>query len=324
MSAADAPVTWGIIGAGGVARRRMLPAVADHPRVRIGAVMVRSAERAAMLAAEFGALASYHRAEDLLADQAVEAVYIATPPDTHRELVEAAAAAGKHILLEKPMALSVEDARAMESAAQRAGVLLSVCFPMRHTASLRQLKAWLDAGELGHCTYLRAQMAKWYPLDAALWRADPAQSGGGVIMDLGSHLLDLAAWLLGPIESVEARGASAAWPVAVEDSAVIVLRCESGALGVLELSFAVAGNHSAVELYGTRGTARQVDSSLWRSTPTGVVQTTLAEDDVYRLELLDFQRALRGGPPPAVSAADGVINTHWLHQAYRSLARQST
>ncbi|MBI5833775.1 MAG: Gfo/Idh/MocA family oxidoreductase [Armatimonadetes bacterium] len=324
MSAADARVVWGFVGAGGVARRRMLPAVAGLPQVRVGAVMVREMARAEAIAAEFGADAAYDDVHAMLADPRLEAVYIATPPASHRALVEAAAAAGRHILLEKPMALTVADCEAMEQAAERAGVLLSVCFPMRHSAAMVRLRDWLLAGDLGDCTYLRAQMAKWYPLDAVLWRADPAQAGGGVVMDLGSHLLDLAVWLVGPLASVEAQVASRAWAVPVEDSALLALRFESGALGVLEMSFATAGNHTAVEVYGTHGTARQVDGGLWRSTPAGVEEVVLAEDDVYRLELLDFQQALRGGPPPRTSAADGRVNTHWLRQAYLSAARRGT
>jgi len=324
VSGADPPVIWGFVGAGGVARRRMLPAVAHLPQVRVGAVMVRDQGRAEAIAAEFGADAAYDSLGALLADPAVEAVYIATPPAGHRAQVEAAAAAGKHILVEKPMALSVADCEAMESAARDAGVLLGVCFPLRHTATMIALRAWLAAGELGELTYLRAQMAKWYPLDPDAWRADPAQAGGGVLMDLGSHLLDLAVWLGGPLATVDAQVSNRAWPAAVEDTAVLALRFESGALGVLELSFAAAGNHTAIEVHGTHGTARQVEGGLWRSTPAGVEQIGLAEDDVYRLELLDFGQALRGGTRPRGTSEDGRVNTHWLRQAYQSAARWCT
>ncbi len=323
--AVDGPVAWGFIGAGGVARRRMLPAVGGHPEVTVAAVMVRDQRRAECLAEEFGAGAAYDSTDSLLADPAVEAVYIATPPHVHGEQVEAAARAGKHILLEKPMALDVATCDRMLAAVAEAGVELAVCFPLRHTGALQLLRAWLVAGELGELVYLRAQLAKWYPLDAAAWRADPAQSGGGVIMDLGSHLLDLAAWLGGEVESVGAVASRMVWDVTVEDTALITVAFASGAQAVLEVSFAVHDSRNMIELYGTSGYALAPSprerGTVCRRSVNGEEEAQPETVNVYQRELLDFGAALRGGGSPATSGADGRLNVACLAAAYRAAER---
>ena len=315
-------VCWGFIGAGGVARRQMLPAVAARAEVRVGAVMVRDRARAAALAAEFGAAAAYHRSDDLLSDPQVEAVYIATPLNTHAELVCAAAAAGKHVLLEKPMALNLAQCDQMIAAADAAGITLAVCFPMRHAPANVQLRELLAAGRLGELVHLRSQMVKWYPLTTDAWRADPAQSGGGVLMDLGSHLFDLATWLAGPPTAVCAALAQRAWPVPVEDSAVALTRHAGGATATLEMSFAVGCASHTVELHGTLGTARLTSGSRGTvvavQTAEGQEELALPEANVYRLELLDFGRALRERRSPLTTAADGRVNTACLEAAYRA------
>lgn len=319
---------WGFLGAGGVARRCMLPAVCDRPETHLAAVMVRDQARAEAIANEFGAAAAYHRVDALLADPAVTAVYIATPLDTHRELVLAAAAAGKHILLEKPMALSVAEADEMLAAAADAGVRLAVCFPLRHTHAVRKLREWITAGELGELTYLRLQLAKWYPLEPDAWRADPARGGGGVLMDLGSHLLDLARWLAGPLTELRAVATQRAWATAVEDTSLVVGRHDSGAMSVLEVSFAVHGSDNACEVYGTRGWVR-VTAAHGTTVARRIVagqeeEIELPPVNVYAAELLDFSRALRSGEPTATTGEDGRANVADLARAYRSLREGGT
>lgn len=317
------PVAWGFIGAGGVARRRMLPAVAGLPEVRIAAVMVRERARAEAIAAEFGADAAYDQVDAVLADPGVEAVYIATPPDVHEQHVCAAAAAGKHVLLEKPMALDLAACDRMLAAVAAAGVRLAVCFPLRHTAAVGLLKQWLSDGALGPLTYLRAQLAKWYPLAPGDWRADPARAGGGVIMDLGSHLLDLAWYLGGPIESVAAVVANRAWDVSVEDTAILSVRFASGALASLELSFAAYDSDNAIEVYGTDGVAQvgapRDDTVVRRRTAGGEEELPVGAVNVYKAELLDFSDAVRNGREALTTGEAGRRNVACLEASYRSV-----
>jgi predicted dehydrogenase len=310
------PVVWGFVGAGGVARRRMLPALRGCREVRLGAVMVRDQARAEALAAEFGVARAYDRVEALLADSELEAVYIATPPDQHAAQVIAAARAGKHVLVEKPMALSVADCDAMLAAAREHAVRLAVCFPLRHDWGVQQLRATLASGALGELTVLRAQMVKPYPLPPGSWRADPRQAGGGVLMDLGSHLLDLAVWLGGPLAALHAELATSNGR-AVEDTAAVLLRFAGGALGTLEMSWVVGAPAYAIELGATAGRAVLDGEELRLLSPTGETRARVPGDDTYRRELLDFGAALRTGRPAATSGEDGRTNTAWLAAAYR-------
>ena len=316
-------VGWGFLGAGGVAKRQMLPAVVDHPEVRVAGVMVRDLGRAQELAATFGAAAAYDNYTELVNDPGVEAVYIATPPATHEVQVLTAIAAGKAVLLEKPMATTPDAARRMCDAAAKAGVLLAVCFPMRHTGANRALRQRIQDGALGQLVLLRAQMAKWYPLDESVWRADPEQAGGGVIMDLGSHLLDWVYYLSGEAVSISAMTAQRVWPVAVEDTAVLHLELTNGALASLELGFGVAGSHTALEVYGTHAVARQQGGKLRLETPDGVEEPALAGTNVYREELLDFGRALKAGRSAVTCGEDGYRNVAQLTAAYRAAAQGS-
>lgn len=316
------PIGWGFIGAGGVAYRRMLPAVHQLDEVRVAAVMVRDQARADAIAAEFGAAAAYDSVERLLADDGVEAVYVATPPQVHEEQVIAAAEAGKHILLEKPMALDLAACDRMLAATAAAGVALAVCFPLRHTGVVREMKRRISAGELGTLTYLRLQLAKWYPLDEAAWRADPVQSGGGVLMDLGSHLFDLAAYLGGPPGEVTALTARRGFDLAVEDTAVALLRLASGAVAVIETSFAAADSPNAIEVYGTEGallagSPRNEPRIRWLRRD-GEEEISVTSPNVYEAEVVDFGRALRADRPAATSGLDGRVNVGCLTAAYQA------
>ncbi len=320
--AAAGRTTWGFLGAGGIARRRMLPAVWDHPEVAVGAVMVRDQARAEALAAEFGAAAAYDRVDALLADPRLEAIYLATPPALHAAQAIAALEAGKAVLVEKPLAVTTAEAAAMLAAAERTGQRLGVCFPLRANPAVQAIQSWLAAGELGHLVYLRAQLAKWYPLTGDLWRADPRQAGGGVLLDLGSHLLDLAWLLAGPAARITAVLANRAFDVPVEDTACVTVQHESGALAVLELSFAAAGSDNAVEVYGTQGwlTWRSDGDGERLRRVTGGVEEEVrcAATNVYRSELVEFGRAVRSGAGLLAEAADGLRNVAWVEAAYRS------
>ncbi len=315
------PVGWGFVGAGGVARRQMLPAVAGEAGIRLAAVMVRDLARARRIGAEFGVAAAYDNVGALVNDPAVEAVYIATPPAGHEEQVVTACEHGKAVLLEKPMATDLAAARRMRAAAAAAGVLFAVCFPLRHNAAVRELRRRREAGWFGDLVLLRGQMAKWYPLDESVWRADPAQAGGGVLMDLGSHLLDWVYYLGGEAEALSAIIRRRVWDVAVEDTALVQVSLSNGALASLELGFSVCGSHQSLEVCGTRGTAVYRDGRLRCESADGAEEPECPARNVYREELLDFSHALRTGREAATTGADGERNVAQLLAAYEAAAQ---
>ncbi|MFC1806089.1 Gfo/Idh/MocA family protein, partial [Planctomycetota bacterium] len=167
-------IGWGVIGAGGIARRRTIPeGIVPARGAKLVAVMDVDKKAAKAVAAEFGGVASYTEIEPLLARGDVDAVYIATPAYVHAEQALAAIKAGKHALIEKPVAMTAAEARKIAAAAKRKGVTVGTGFMMRHHGAHRKIKRLIDDGVIGTPVLGRAQLSCWYPPIQGAWRQDP-------------------------------------------------------------------------------------------------------------------------------------------------------
>ena len=198
------PVRWGIIGAGGIAHRRTMSAMSEAENTVLQALMVRDMERARKLAEEHGARSYYDSVDGVLSDTEVDAVHIATPVYLHCKHVIQAAEHGKHVLCEKPMAMNVDECKSMIDACDQNGVHLEICFLLRFHPYYIKQKQMIADGELGEIIEARTSLMKWYPIEEGLWRRDPTRAGGGVLMDLGPHVIDLLSYLLGDTSKVSA------------------------------------------------------------------------------------------------------------------------
>ena len=234
-----------------MARRRTIPAILKARNADLRAVMVRDLCRAREIAQEFGAPAWYDSVEDLLKDPEVDVVHVATPVYLHREFVVGAARAGKHVLCEKPMALNAREAEEMVRACREAGVVLMVAFVLRFHPGLRVVRDLL--GRIGRPVLGRVQLLKLAPREHGSWRLDPELSGGGVLMDIGSHALDLLFLLFGDVKAIWADLGNRAFDWPVEDTARVGLRFMGGCLGEAFLSFGVPRMGRFLEVYGTEG-----------------------------------------------------------------------
>ncbi len=193
----------------------------------------------------------------LLARDDIDAVCICTPSGLHAAQTIAAARAGKHVLVEKPIALTLEDADAMIAACREASVLLGVALQRRTEPVFRSVRAAIEAGELGRLTlggitipYLRPQ--SYY--ESASWRGTWALDGGGALMNQGIHLVDMLLWFMGDIAEVQSAAATLAHQIEVEDCVTATLRFQNGALGTIGATTAAApGFPHRVEVYGDRG-----------------------------------------------------------------------
>lgn len=326
-------IGWGIVGFGWVAQDYMAPAIlaAGH---RLAAVCdPRLDARAA--AEALGASAHAHLA-DLLDEPGVDAVYVATPNDRHREAVEAAAAAGKAVLCEKPMATSLEDARAMARACSHAGVLYGTAFDQRHHPAHRAMRDAIRAGAIGTVTTVRIVYACWVGRDWAddrgqdNWRVDPAQAGGGALMDLAPHGLDLVDFLLGePVEEVAALTQTRVQGYQVDDGALLIGRTGDGVLANLHVAYNCpeALPRRRLEVVGSRGQIVALDTM--GQEPGGVVTLTdgrtglampLAVPDAdaspFLNQVLVFAGALASGDHSPFSAARDVHTMGLLASAY--------
>jgi len=254
---------WGIAGCGWVARDYVAPAIQASAN---GALMALfdpdpvSRHRAAL----FGV--PVH--EDLaafLATPGLEAVYVAAPNHAHRALVERAAAAGKPVLCEKPMATTMADAQAMVDACARAGVRYATAFDQRFHAAHRALAGLISEGRLGTVTAIRIVYACWLPADWAgdNWRIDPRRAGGGALMDLAPHGLDLSAYLLGePLMDVTAMGQARVHSYKVEDGALLMARSRSGVMVQMHVAYNCPETlpRRRLEVVGTAGQAVATDT----------------------------------------------------------------
>ncbi len=164
-------VNFGVIGAGGIARRRTIPGLLKSENCRLVAVMdVAEPER---IAEQFRVPRAYHREADLLDDSEVEAVYIASPVNCHARQIVAAAEAGKHVLCEKPLTLTVAEAHKAVAACRKANVFLQEGYMMKFHGAHTRIKEMIDRGQIGKIVYIRAQLSCWYPEIKGAWRAKP-------------------------------------------------------------------------------------------------------------------------------------------------------
>lgn len=256
-------IRWGIAGCGWVARDYVAPAIAASVNGTLAAFYDVSAASLARIAGLFPDASLHSDLARFLAG--IDAVYIATPNDAHRPLVEAAACAGVPVLCEKPMATTLADAQAMVAACERAGVLYATAFDQRFHPAHRCLAGLVADGALGTVTALRIVYCCWVAADFAgdNWRIDPARAGGGALMDLAPHGLDLASYLLGDrLVDVAAMGQSQVHDYKVEDGALLIARTAACVLVQMHVAYNCPETlpRRRLEIIGTGGQAVAIDT----------------------------------------------------------------
>ena len=267
-----APVRWGIVGCGNVTEVKSGPALQKARDSRLVAVMRRDGARAADYAARHGVPRWYDDADALIGDDEVDAVYVATPPDTHLEYTRRAAAAGKPVYVEKPMARTAAECEQMVAACAAAGVPLFVAYYRRRLPLHLKVASLLAEGAVGavRLVTLHHMGAFQASSDGALpWRLDPEVAGvGGLFHDLASHQLDLLDYLLGPLEPVAGVAANLGGHYACHDTMSASWRHASGAVGTGSWCFVAAPQHAgeSIDIVGDEGrlscTAFHLDQPL--------------------------------------------------------------
>jgi len=256
-----------------------------------------------------GAAGSY---EDLLADDQVQGIILATAHESHADLIVAAAEAGKHVFVEKPLTLSVEAGKRAVAAAEKAGIVLQVGHNKRRSTANRRLKQLCDSGELGTVVMVETHQnaPKALNFDSTYWRANREESPLGSMTSLGVHMLDTMHYLLGPVDRVFAFSNVILDEPPIDHVTNIVLQFESGQQGSLGSSFVVPPTVN-VTVRGTGGTAWSEEDGhkLYRQSPTSGLTRTSEEIEVIDTiadELTEFASAIQGGPPPETGGAEGL------------------
>jgi predicted dehydrogenase len=274
-------------------------------------------------------------------DSAVDIVIVATTNDALAPVTLAALEAGKHVLVEKPAARRVDELDRLVAAQTASGRLVRVGFNHRYHPALQKARALVDAGELGPLMFIRGRYGhggrKGYDRE---WRADPARSGGGELVDQGVHLIDLAGWFLGDFTDVQGFAATYFWDMPVDDNAFLTLRTSQGTAAFLHVSCTEWKNLFSFEIYGRNGKLA-VDGlggsyglervAFHRMLPEmGPPETTIWEyprgDRSWELEFAEFLEDIRLNRPPAAGLAaaqaaltvvDGIYHRSGYHFALR-------
>jgi predicted dehydrogenase len=253
-------INWGIIGCGDVTEVKSGPAFNIIKDSHLVAVMRRTPGKAADYAQRHGAAKWYDDATKLIHDPDLDAVYIATPPDTHAKYAVMAAEVGKHIYVEKPMALNFSECQRMIEAAENARVALFVAYYRRCLPSFVKIKEWIEDGTIGVprtvcIKIIKPAFQKESDSNELPWRFRPEISGGGLFVDLGSHQLDYLDYLFGPIMSVKGFAVNQAGIYPAEDIVSACFKFKSGVIGTGTWCFSASKETDTdqIEIIGSKG-----------------------------------------------------------------------
>ncbi|MCL6625109.1 MAG: Gfo/Idh/MocA family oxidoreductase [Alicyclobacillus shizuokensis] len=335
----------GVIGAGTIARVAHLPHYQSHPDVELAALADLDALRARKLADEFGAKAVYTDAQAMFKQERLDAVSICTPNRTHAELVQTAFAHGVDVLVEKPLCSDAEDAERLVAAAEGAGRICMVGMTHRFRSDVQAVKRFLDAGDLGRLYYVRAHILRRRGTPAG-WFTDKSKSGGGCLMDIGVHALDLAWWMVGMPDLVSVSGQlvqgigryqtlmASRWQSSdaanqenqvfdVEDFATAYLRFAGGLVMQLEVSWAVNGPQDdalKVDVFGDRG-GITLDPPVFYGEHNRVLtesRLSVEGNDFYRDEIYHFVDCVQRRQQPLCTVQQGQKVVQMLLAIVRS------
>ncbi len=324
----------GIIGAGRIGARRARE-VCRHSGCRLAAVADPDAGRARLLAQTYSCRSS---ADGLIVATApdLDAVVVATPHHLLAPLTLAALQSRKHVLCEKPLAMNPQEARGLVRAAERSGVVLKTGFNLRHHPAVWNAHLRLQDGAIGKLLWIRCRYGHGgRPGYEREWRADPAQSGGGQLLDQGIHALDLFRWFLGDFSDVTAVLTRSFWPMPVEDNAFCLLRTAEGQVASVHVSWTQWRNLFSFEIFGDQGcllidglggnygpeqltiSRRQPDFSPPREEHVQFA----SEDCSWSREWQEFVSAIEEHRRPLADGEDGWQALRLAHAAYESAHR---
>jgi predicted dehydrogenase len=336
----------GIIGSGGIAQGCHMKGYASIPDdCEMVAVCDINPEAAQKAADKFGITKTYTDFRELLANPDIDAVSVATPNKYHVEPTVAALKAGKHVLCEKPLGMNAEECRRMCRAAKESGKILQVGLQTRFTGPLRFMKEYIDAGSMGHIYYARAQALRTRGVPAWGVFIDKDQQGGGPLIDIGVHVLDMTLFMMGYPKPVSASGKTwqalgknpelwNAWGTydrdkfTVEDFAVGMIKFEDDSVVVLESSFMgnLEGDPYRTQLFGTKAGANvdpgkntveiytEQNKQLFNMTPRNIPHV----ESAHTAEVQAFVDAIQNGKPSPVPGENGLILNAIFDALYKS------
>jgi 1,5-anhydro-D-fructose reductase (1,5-anhydro-D-mannitol-forming) len=309
-----AKVRWALIGASTIADEWMVDALRSQPDGEIATVVSGSAERAREFAEKHAIPSHSADLDAVLADPGITAVYISSTNEKHLPQVVAAAKAGKHVLCEKPLALTEDDAAQMIEACASHGVKLGTNHHLRCAATHRKMRELIRAGAVGTPLFVRVFHAVSLPPHLRGWRIERPDAGGGVILDISVHDIDTLRFLLDdePVEVSAMTSAGTMSSAGLADGVMAIVRFRNGVLAQLHDAFTVPYAPTGLEIHGTAGSLFARDVMTQR--PTGEITLRSAEGtreievehrDLYRVAVAQFHRSIWEKQAPAATGIDG-------------------
>jgi predicted dehydrogenase len=280
-------------------------AIKRSGKLEIVSCFSRSEEKRNAFAKKYGCRAA-SSFDSILKDNGVEGIINTTPNDAHLETTAAAARAGKHVFLDKPIANTIADARAITQACRKAGVVLAIGYQRRRESQFRWVKKRIDEGAFGRLVNAESNISRDRAgkVDLGSWRYQASGMPGGVMLQIGIHYTDVLEYLVGPVAAVSARLAQLVLPGDNPDVASLVLEHENGALSTLNASYASASENYVMNIYGKEASAyydlHQGLRFVRRDKP-GAEAVQYAKNDAIVEELEEFAAAARGGPEPEMT-----------------------
>ena len=333
---------FGIIGCGMISNFHA-KAIADIRGAKVVACFDMFPAAAQQFSRETGCR-PYGDLKKMLADPEVDIVTICTPSGAHMEPAVEAAKAGKHVIVEKPLEVTMKRCDKIINACQKAGVMLATIFPSRFHESSQLIKKAVDQGRFGRLT-VGDSYVKWFRTqeyyDSGAWRGTWKLDGGGALMNQAIHSVDLLVWLMGPVAEVSAYTATLAHKrIEVEDVAIATIRFANGALGVIEATTAAyPGSLKRIELHGTEGSAvlEEEDITMWEfakktsadkallkrmrgktKTGGGAADPTAIGHHGHAQLFKDVLSAIRNGKQPLIDGPEGRRSVEVILAIYKS------
>lgn len=248
-------IKWCVIGAGGIADRRTIPALLKNENNELVAIMDRVPAVAETVGKKYG-VKYFSDERQMLESVDVDAVYIGTPVMCHYEQAMTALEYGKHVFLEKPIAITAKESRELVDAFKQKNKQITIGYMMKHHNLHEKAKEIINSDGVGQVNDVRVQFSCWYPDIAGAWRQNKQLGGGGAIMDLGVHCIELVEYLLDDeIQEVKALYSTRTFSYEVEDGGIIVFKTADGVLGHIDVNFNIPdkASISKLEIYGSKG-----------------------------------------------------------------------
>lgn len=318
---ASTRLRFGLVGAGGIAQA-YAQAFRETEAAHLVAVADLRTEAAEAVALSLDAN-SYSTYEQMVETENLDAVVVCTPPSTHPDICVGLAERGLHVLCEKPIAIDVKNARRMYQAAADNDVKLTMATKFRYTADVIRAKSIVSSGILGEIILFENSFTSHVDMSQR-WNSDPAISGGGVLIDNGTHSVDIMRYILGPVAEVQVVEGRRVQKLEVEDTVRMFVRTEDGVMGSIDLSWSMNKEQPYyLSIYGSQGTVvvgwkeskyRRSDDTDWISFGDGYDKC-----QAFRGQIENFSRAIRGEDKLLVTPDDALASVEVIETAYDSL-----